>query len=403
MAGRRYEEKYERALIDHINDEVDGDFRDFLVECLKCERDEEGGTDEDLAAEQAARLQEAAAGWGTDEAAFIEILGASSVEQMDLIEAAFEDLAGQSLKNTIEGEMGGDLEYAMLLRLETPVAAQCRILKKAFDGTGTDEDAIARVLGGATKADALVIKATYDEKYSADLLGTLRDECGGDLKKAVLKWLTPSAFDEALVEEPAAPVDEVPEDVVEAAPLKMHLTKPNKASAPPVPEGMVAYNVTTPEGIGELTEIAIRGTSGQLYMITTPDGAFAGSQFIALLPADTEPAPPPPPPPCTPPEPPPPPPTVEKITKCVGPIWGGCKSIGPARPPARLCTLLVCCAQPRLTACCGRSCFVPAVAVEAKLKAELYKAIQLDDSWTWTGAWWSQNGTSFCQYRRDLD
>ena len=189
MAGRRYEEKYERALIDHINDEVDGDFRDFLVECLKCERDEEGGTDEDLAAEQAARLQEAAAGWGTDEAAFIEILGASSVEQMDLIEAAFEDLAGQSLKNTIEGEMGGDLEYAMLLRLETPVAAQCRILKKAFDGTGTDEDAIARVLGGATKADALVIKATYDEKYSADLRGELESECGGDLGKAVLKWL----------------------------------------------------------------------------------------------------------------------------------------------------------------------------------------------------------------------
>ena len=44
----------------------------------------------------------------------------------------------------MKGEMGGDLEWAMLLRLETPLDAQCWLLRYAMDGIGTNEDIIAR-------------------------------------------------------------------------------------------------------------------------------------------------------------------------------------------------------------------------------------------------------------------
>ena len=42
------------------------------------------------------------------------------------------------------GAMGGDLEWAMLLRLENPLDAECRLLRCAMDGNGTDEDTVAR-------------------------------------------------------------------------------------------------------------------------------------------------------------------------------------------------------------------------------------------------------------------
>ena len=90
-------------------------------------------------------MNEAAQGWGTNEAKFVEILSKASVEQIDLIEASYEGQFGKSLKATIEGEMGGDLEFAMLLRLETPLDASCRLLRHAMDGAGTNEDTIARV------------------------------------------------------------------------------------------------------------------------------------------------------------------------------------------------------------------------------------------------------------------
>ena len=60
-----------------------------------------------------------------------------------------------------------------------------------MDGIGTSEDIIARVLGGAEKEEALQIKERYDEKYGRSLVTDLEGELGGNLKKAVLKWLEP--------------------------------------------------------------------------------------------------------------------------------------------------------------------------------------------------------------------
>ena len=45
-------------------------------------------------------------------------LGTASIEQTDLIEDTYQKKEGKSLKKLIEGEMGGDLEWAMLLRCE---------------------------------------------------------------------------------------------------------------------------------------------------------------------------------------------------------------------------------------------------------------------------------------------
>ena len=93
----------------------------------------------------------------------------------------------------------------MTLRLESPLDASCYLLRKAMDGIGTNEDTIARVIGGADKTDVLKIHARFDEKYSRSLSADLESELGGDLKKAVLKWLAPPEFAETVAE----PVEEL--------------------------------------------------------------------------------------------------------------------------------------------------------------------------------------------------
>lgn len=104
---QKYQAKYDRSLLDHVNSEVGGDYRDFLIACLNGQRMETAAPDPALAAEQAAALHEAAKGWGTNESVFVDILSKASVEQMDLIEQSFESSYGKSLSATIKGEMGG--------------------------------------------------------------------------------------------------------------------------------------------------------------------------------------------------------------------------------------------------------------------------------------------------------
>jgi annexin A7/11 len=119
-----YAAKFDRELIDHINSEISGDYRDFIIACLRGDRVETAAPDATLAAQQAAALRQAAQGWGTNESVFVDILSKASVEQTDLIEQSYEAQFGKSLKAEIKGEMGGDLEWAMLLRLESPLDAQ---------------------------------------------------------------------------------------------------------------------------------------------------------------------------------------------------------------------------------------------------------------------------------------
>lgn len=188
---QKYQEKYDRSLLDHVCSEVSGDYRDFLVQCLKCERQEGAAPDQALAEEQVTRLIKAAKGWGCNEKEFIDILGKSSIAQTDLIEATYQRRQGKSLAKLIEGEMGGDLEWAMLLRLENELDAKCWLLRYAMKGMGTSEDIIARVLGGSPKEEAMKIHARFDEKYSRSLTADLRSELSGNLLAAVLLWLEP--------------------------------------------------------------------------------------------------------------------------------------------------------------------------------------------------------------------
>ena len=69
-------------------------------------------------------------------------------------------------------------------------------LKQAFDGFGCDSQAVARLLGGLDKCEAIAIAKLYHSKYGVCLADVLSAEIGdSDFKSAAIRWTNPNLPD----------------------------------------------------------------------------------------------------------------------------------------------------------------------------------------------------------------
>ncbi|CAN0454718.1 unnamed protein product, partial [Phaeothamnion confervicola] len=62
-------------------------------------------------------------------------------------------------------------------------------LKKAFDGAGTDERSVSRILGGHNKHEIARIGERYLERYGQSLLEAVKRETSGRFRLACVTWL----------------------------------------------------------------------------------------------------------------------------------------------------------------------------------------------------------------------
>lgn len=70
-----------------------------------------------------------------------------------------------------------------------PPDQDCERLKKAFDGFGTDEEAVIWVLGHRNASQRRKIRDTYQQLYNKSLIDRLRSELSGDFRNAVILWM----------------------------------------------------------------------------------------------------------------------------------------------------------------------------------------------------------------------
>ncbi|KAH7863945.1 hypothetical protein Vadar_023894 [Vaccinium darrowii] len=69
-----------------------------------------------------------------------------------------------------------------------PPSEDCKRLKEAFKGWGTDEKAIIWVLGHRNASQRKKIRETYQQLYNESLIDQLNSELSGDFGKAVILW-----------------------------------------------------------------------------------------------------------------------------------------------------------------------------------------------------------------------
>jgi len=137
--------------------------------------------------ERCTEIYEACKGWGTSEKRVIEAIGNTTGEERKLIAMRYQEMYDKDLRKLLKSECGSNnfgqaLQYLSL----GPVEAECRMLKKAVDGLGTNELMLYSILCGRSNADMELLKKTYYKEYSDDLVSRMSGEVGGDMKKILV-------------------------------------------------------------------------------------------------------------------------------------------------------------------------------------------------------------------------
>jgi len=132
-------------------------------------------------------IHKACKGWGTSEKRLIEAIGNTTEYDRKLLSLRFEKTFGKDLKKYMKSECGNNgfgqaLQYLSL----GPVETECRMLKKAVDGLGTNEVMLYSILCGRSNEDMELLKKTYYKLYTDDLVSRMSGEVGGDMKKILL-------------------------------------------------------------------------------------------------------------------------------------------------------------------------------------------------------------------------
>ncbi|KAK1291881.1 Annexin D3 [Acorus calamus] len=95
-----------------------------------------------------------------------------------------------------------DMSTIRVPETEPSAVEDCRKLKKAFKGWGTDERAAIRILGCRNAKQRSTISRTYQQLYTESLIEALESELSGDFGKAmILLAMEPSERDAKLARE----------------------------------------------------------------------------------------------------------------------------------------------------------------------------------------------------------
>ena len=195
-AKEAWEGRHDASLVDRFNDELSGEFQYTVLQLLKFKRraaegkpyDGPEGSPEELAAV----LHEAASGddHKAAEKLFVQVLALKSGEEVDAIEAAYEDENDSSLRRLITKTFDGCAKNALLALLMPPDEWYASRLKDFFDGMGTLDKGVCRVLGCNDKAEVRAIAKAYEKKYGTPLKAAIASECSGDYKKLLIAWIS---------------------------------------------------------------------------------------------------------------------------------------------------------------------------------------------------------------------
>ncbi len=181
--------------------------------------DESAAADASLAERQAKEMYAAVRAKGGLEAAqdlFTKYLSTASDAHVEAIKSAYEDEYDVSLHRAIQRAFKGYTRaglQALLVPAHDWYAAR---LQAAFDGWGTCDKAVCRILGCNDKRDVGEISRAFERKYQKPLKKAIAEECSGNYKRMCVAWISlPDLLEQPreIVEiDEAEAVEDVPEE-----------------------------------------------------------------------------------------------------------------------------------------------------------------------------------------------
>lgn len=144
------------------------------------------------ASDDAAALNKAMKGLGTDENTILQLLTARSNSQRQEIKSTYKTLFGKDLVDDLKSELGGKFE-TLIVALMTPlIAYDVELLRNAIKGAGTDEKVLIEILASRTASEVQNIKAAYKQEHDDDLEEDVTGDTSGHFKRMLVILLQAS-------------------------------------------------------------------------------------------------------------------------------------------------------------------------------------------------------------------
>uniref|UniRef100_A0A674EN76 Annexin n=1 Tax=Salmo trutta TaxID=8032 RepID=A0A674EN76_SALTR len=131
-------------------------------------------------------LRKAMKGFGTDEAAIIEILGSRSNKQRVPMVAAYKTTYGKDLFHDLKSELTGNFEKLVIAMLQTPTRFDASQLKEAIVGAGTDEACLIEILSSRSNAEIGEINQIYKNEYGKKLEDAIINDTSGHFRRLLV-------------------------------------------------------------------------------------------------------------------------------------------------------------------------------------------------------------------------
>lgn len=186
-----YKEVYESDLEADVVGDTSGHFKKMLVVLLQGTREEDDVVSDDLVAQDAKELYEAGElQWGTEESAFISILGNRSHCHLQLVFEEYRNISGSEIEESLRDELSGDFQKLMLAVVRCarniPEYLASRLFK-AMKGVGTRDNTLIRIMVSRSEVDMLDIREEFRKKYEKSLHSMIRSDTSGVYKRALLR------------------------------------------------------------------------------------------------------------------------------------------------------------------------------------------------------------------------
>lgn len=184
-----YQQLYHGNMEKDVGSDASGYFKRFLVSLMASHRSE-NPPDQQRAAQQARALYEAGEKRvGTNEVEFNRIFASESFPQLKLIFEEYYKLTGHEIDKAIKKEMSGDVERAFLAIAQiakNPAMYYANRLHETMACAGTKDRSLIRLIVLRSEIDMLNIKTEYQRKHGKTLEQTIKSDCSGDYKRALL-------------------------------------------------------------------------------------------------------------------------------------------------------------------------------------------------------------------------
>ncbi|KAK2725837.1 hypothetical protein QYM36_000344, partial [Artemia franciscana] len=131
-------------------------------------------------------LRKAMKGFGTDEAAIIQVLSRRTADQRMDILRAYKANFGKDLIKDLKSELSGNFERAILALMHPRAEYLAMEVREAIKGAGTQEGTLVEILAPGPNDEIAAICDTYYKLYGKSMEDSIASDTSGDFKRLLV-------------------------------------------------------------------------------------------------------------------------------------------------------------------------------------------------------------------------